>query len=156
MEFTQPHHALENIKQADLKSVHSPPPSFTTIYDLLCNNPQLQKKALSTWLTLMLTLNEDTLVSQLNMLRNVCFIQTWCYFCSHFRAHRLLCDNWGSQIHLLYYGVLSHLCIQQGAIATWLISRYDKHHNYPSTSVRDRTGFLTFTRQAIQFTTRLV
>ena len=123
--------------------------SFVTIHNF-------KKKALATWLTLMLTLNEDTLVSQLNMLRNVCFIQTWCYFCSHFRAHRLLCDNWGSQIHLLYHGVLAHLRIQQGAIATWLISRYDKHHNYPSTSVRDRTGFLTFTRQAIQFTTRLV
>ncbi|PAV22073.1 hypothetical protein PNOK_0203000 [Pyrrhoderma noxium] len=47
--------------------------------------------------------------------------------------------------HPVIFGLIVFFAIIEGAIATWLISRYDKHHNYPSTSVRDRTGFLTFT-----------
>lgn len=47
--------------------------------------------------------------------------------------------------HPVVFGLIVFFSIIEGAIATWLIAKYDKHHDYPSTSVRDRTGFLTFT-----------
>ncbi|KAL5495103.1 hypothetical protein ACEPAI_565 [Sanghuangporus weigelae] len=47
--------------------------------------------------------------------------------------------------HPILFGLIVFFAIIEACLATWLISRYDDHHNYPSVSVRDRTGFLTFT-----------
>ncbi|EJD03794.1 uncharacterized protein FOMMEDRAFT_105969 [Fomitiporia mediterranea MF3/22] len=54
-------------------------------------------------------------------------------------------DNHIRRGHPVLFGLIVFFSIIEGAIATWLIARFDQHHNYPSKAVRDRTGLLTFT-----------
>ncbi|KAG9085187.1 hypothetical protein FRC07_013438, partial [Ceratobasidium sp. 392] len=43
------------------------------------------------------------------------------------------------------FGLLIFFGIIEGAIATWLTTRFNRHHNYLNLGVRDRTRLLTFT-----------
>ncbi|KAG8683747.1 hypothetical protein FRC09_015876 [Ceratobasidium sp. 395] len=47
--------------------------------------------------------------------------------------------------HPITFGLLIFFGIIEGAIATWLTTRFNQHHNYLNTSVRDRVRLLTFT-----------
>ncbi|KAH8120033.1 hypothetical protein DFH11DRAFT_1557913 [Phellopilus nigrolimitatus] len=47
--------------------------------------------------------------------------------------------------HPVVFGLIVFFAIIEGAIASWLAARYSSHHNFPSTAVRDRNGFLAFT-----------
>jgi len=46
--------------------------------------------------------------------------------------------------HPVVFGLIVFFSIIEGSIATWLITRYNQHHN-ASSSVHDRTAFLAFT-----------
>jgi len=46
--------------------------------------------------------------------------------------------------HPVLFGLIIFLAIIEGSIATWLAVRFNQHHNYSSTSVRDRARFLAF------------
>ncbi|KAI0319940.1 hypothetical protein OF83DRAFT_1107489 [Amylostereum chailletii] len=47
--------------------------------------------------------------------------------------------------HPITLGLLTFFGIIELAIAAWLTSRYNSHHNYPFVGIRDRTTFLLFT-----------
>ncbi|PSS29777.1 hypothetical protein EW026_g6039 [Hermanssonia centrifuga] len=47
--------------------------------------------------------------------------------------------------HPIVFGLLILFAIIELALSAWLTSRYNAHHNFPSTGVRDRTRFLLFT-----------
>ncbi|THH08350.1 hypothetical protein EW145_g2766 [Phellinidium pouzarii] len=47
--------------------------------------------------------------------------------------------------HPVLFGLIVLFAIIEGSISSWLASRYGRHHNFPSTAVRDRTSFLAFT-----------
>ncbi|KAH9917161.1 hypothetical protein B0H21DRAFT_770187 [Amylocystis lapponica] len=46
--------------------------------------------------------------------------------------------------HPIVFGLIILFGIIELAISGWLVSRYNSHHNYPSSSVRDRARFLLF------------
>lgn len=46
--------------------------------------------------------------------------------------------------HPILFSLLTLFAIIELSIAAWLISRYNSHHNYLSTSVRNRTRYLLF------------
>ncbi|QRV83444.1 membrane-associating domain protein [Ceratobasidium sp. AG-Ba] len=47
--------------------------------------------------------------------------------------------------HPITFGLLIFFGIIEGSIATWLTTKFNRHHNYMDLSVRDRTRLLTFT-----------
>ncbi|KAI0347858.1 hypothetical protein BDW22DRAFT_1349932 [Trametopsis cervina] len=47
--------------------------------------------------------------------------------------------------HPITFGLIILFAIIELAIASWLVSRFNAHHNYFSTDERDRTRFLLFT-----------
>ncbi|CAL1694894.1 unnamed protein product [Somion occarium] len=47
--------------------------------------------------------------------------------------------------HPIVFGLIILFSIIELSISAWLVSRFNAHHNYPSTGVRDRTRFLLFT-----------
>ncbi|KAG9096696.1 hypothetical protein FS749_007948 [Ceratobasidium sp. UAMH 11750] len=47
--------------------------------------------------------------------------------------------------HPITFSLLIFFGIIEGAIATWLTTQFNRHHNYLSLSVRDRTRLITFT-----------
>ncbi|KAK7695203.1 hypothetical protein QCA50_002393 [Cerrena zonata] len=47
--------------------------------------------------------------------------------------------------HPITFGLIILFGIIEIAISAWLTSRFNAHHNYISTGVRDRTRFLLFT-----------
>ncbi|KAJ3526322.1 hypothetical protein NM688_g8276 [Phlebia brevispora] len=47
--------------------------------------------------------------------------------------------------HPIMFSLIIVFAIIELAISGWLVARFNKHHNYPSISVRDKTRFLLFT-----------
>ncbi|KZV68443.1 hypothetical protein PENSPDRAFT_609966 [Peniophora sp. CONT] len=54
-------------------------------------------------------------------------------------------DNHVRRFHPALLGFLTFTSIISLAIAAWLQSRYNAHHNYPTISLRDRNTFTLFT-----------
>ncbi|KAG8902168.1 hypothetical protein FRB99_004805 [Tulasnella sp. 403] len=47
--------------------------------------------------------------------------------------------------HTIIFSLLAVLAAVEGALSTWLSARFNQHHNYLNTGVRDRSRFLAFT-----------
>ncbi|EMD32592.1 hypothetical protein CERSUDRAFT_143611 [Gelatoporia subvermispora B] len=47
--------------------------------------------------------------------------------------------------HPIIFSLIIFFGIIEVAISGWLVGKYNTHHNFPSTSVRDRARFLLFT-----------
>ncbi|KAI0789435.1 hypothetical protein C8Q75DRAFT_765639 [Abortiporus biennis] len=46
--------------------------------------------------------------------------------------------------HPIVFGLIIGFAIIELSISAWLTARFNQHHNYPSTSVRDKTRYLLF------------
>ncbi|WWD18365.1 hypothetical protein CI109_102815 [Kwoniella shandongensis] len=46
--------------------------------------------------------------------------------------------------HPIFFGLLTLFALIEGAVTSWLVSRYNDHDTYPSNSYRDRIKFLVF------------
>ncbi|KAG8937017.1 hypothetical protein FRC02_008124 [Tulasnella sp. 418] len=47
--------------------------------------------------------------------------------------------------HTIVFGLLALIAAVDGAISTWLATKYHQHHNQLSNAVRDRTRLIAFT-----------